>query len=131
MKKLPLLNQPISAVIAAMGHTDTLVIADAGLPIPPDTQRIDLALKAGTPSLLETVKTILTEMRVQSVMVAQEMVTGNHEMYVAIREIFDGVPILHISHELLKQRTKEARAVVRTGECTRYANIILVSGVVF
>ena len=33
MKKSGILNQPISAVIAGMGHTDTLVIADAGLPI--------------------------------------------------------------------------------------------------
>ena len=30
MKKTDLLNQPISAVIASLGHTDTLVIADAG-----------------------------------------------------------------------------------------------------
>lgn len=62
MKKLTLLNQPLSAVIAAMGHTDTLVVADAGLPIPVNTQRIDLALKAGTPSMLDTVQTIMTEM---------------------------------------------------------------------
>ncbi|MEE8391969.1 MAG: RbsD/FucU domain-containing protein, partial [Anaerolineae bacterium] len=40
MKKIGILNQPISSVIAGLGHTDTLVIADADLPIPPETQRI-------------------------------------------------------------------------------------------
>jgi D-ribose pyranase len=47
LKKLELLNQPISSMIADMGHMDTLVIADAGLPIPSQTQRIDIALTAG------------------------------------------------------------------------------------
>jgi len=32
MKKIGLLNQPISATVAGMGHMDTLVICDAGLP---------------------------------------------------------------------------------------------------
>ncbi len=39
MKKTGIINQPISAVIAGLGHTDTVVIADAGLPIPPETER--------------------------------------------------------------------------------------------
>ena len=49
MKKIGILNQPISSVIAGLGHTDTLVVADAGLPIPQETQRIDLALVEGIP----------------------------------------------------------------------------------
>ena len=49
MKKIGLLNQPLSEVIAGLGHTDTLVIADAGLPIPAQTRRIDLALVEGVP----------------------------------------------------------------------------------
>ena len=64
MKKIGILNQPISSVIAGLGHTDTLVIADAGLPIPPETQRIDLALTEGIPTFLDTLRVILTEMQV-------------------------------------------------------------------
>ena len=33
--------------------------------------------------------------------------------------------------EKLKELTKKSRAVVRTGETTSYANVILVSGVTF
>jgi D-ribose pyranase len=52
VKKTGVLNQPISSVIAGLGHMDMLVITDAGLPIPPETQRIDLALTEGIPSFL-------------------------------------------------------------------------------
>jgi D-ribose pyranase len=36
-----------------------------------------------------------------------------------------------VSHVDFKRHSAGARAVVRTGECTPYANIILVAGVVF
>ena len=34
MKKINLINSEVSFAIASLGHTDMLVIADAGLPIP-------------------------------------------------------------------------------------------------
>ena len=71
MKKIGVLNQPISSVIAGLGHTDKLVVADAGLPIPPETQRIDLALTQGIPSFLDTLRVVLGEMQVeQAIMVS-------------------------------------------------------------
>lgn len=44
MKKGTVLNSEISSVISRLGHTDTLVVCDAGLPIPNSTARIDMAL---------------------------------------------------------------------------------------
>lgn len=41
MKKGVLLNADVSAVVSRLGHTDQIVICDAGLPIPAVTQRID------------------------------------------------------------------------------------------
>jgi D-ribose pyranase len=72
-KKTGLLNQPLSAVIVGLGHMDTLVIADAGLPIPPETQRIDLAVTKGLPPFLDTLRVVLGEMQVERAIVAQEM----------------------------------------------------------
>ena len=73
MKKIGTLNQPLSAVIAGLGHMDQLVIADAGLPIPAGTRRIDLALKAGIPGFVDTLAVILEEMQVESAVIAGEM----------------------------------------------------------
>jgi len=47
VKKGNVLNADISALVARLGHTDQVVIGDAGLPIPASTLRIDLALTHG------------------------------------------------------------------------------------
>ncbi len=131
MKKTGLLNQPISAVIAGLGHTDILCVADAGLPIPPETERIDLALFAGVPTFLETLRAVLSELQVERAIVAEEMLDVSPELHQQIRELMDNVPIDTVSHGVFKEQTRSARAVIRTGEFTPYANILLFAGVVF
>lgn len=131
MKKTGLLNQPLSEVIAGLGHYDTLVVGDAGLPIPASTRRIDLAVSAGVPRFLEVVSAILGEMQVQSAIVAQEMPARSPEAYAALRQLLGDIQVELVPHEELKAQTAAARAVARTGEFTPYANVILVSGVVF
>ena len=131
MKKTGVLNQPISSVIAGLGHMDTLVIADAGLPIPPETQRIDLALTEGIPPFLDTLRVVLIEMQVERAIVAGEMLEVSPEVYEEVRKLLGDVPIETVTHLIFKEQTRSARAVIRTGEFTPYANVILVSGVVF
>jgi D-ribose pyranase len=131
MKKIGILNQSLSEVIAGMGHMDTLIIADAGLPIPLETQRIDLALTRGTPGFLETLRVVLEELQVERAIVAGEMISNSALIYEQLQKMLPEIPIETISHTELKNRTSSARAVVRTGEFTPYANIILVAGVVF
>ena len=73
MKKTTLLNSHLSQVIASMGHTDMLVISDAGFPVPPGVQRIDLAVTAGLPSLLDVVRAVAAELEVERVTIATEL----------------------------------------------------------
>ncbi|HEY71753.1 MAG: D-ribose pyranase [Chloroflexi bacterium] len=131
MKKIGILNQPISAVVAGLGHMDTLVVADAGLPIPPETQRIDLALTAGIPSFLDTLRVVLEEMQVERAIVAEEMIEVSPDVYEAVQELLGDAPIEAETHLIFKERTRSSRAVIRTGEFTPYANVILVAGVTF
>mgnify|MGYP001039840182 FL=1 len=131
MKKTPLLNSALSEVIASLGHGDLLVIADAGLPIPPQTRRIDLALTKNIPSFLDTVCAVLQEMQVEKALLARETAQVSPHVRAQLGELLDGVPFEEISHAELKSLCAQARAVVRTGEFTPYANIILVAGVVF
>jgi D-ribose pyranase len=129
MKKSGILNQPISAVIAALGHTDMVVVADAGLPIPPETQRIDLALKQNVPGFIETLEVVLTEMHVEGAIIAEEMRSHSPRTYQSLAERLGGVPIQTMTHEEFKKQLPDVRAVIRTGEFTSYANVILISGV--
>ncbi len=131
MKKTTLLQSDLSYVIATLGHLDTLVIADAGLPIPSDTMRIDLALTEGVPGAIQTLRVVLEEMKVERAILAQEAREHNPKFLANVQELLPGVPVEFVTHPDFKTRTADARAVVRTGEFAPYANVILVSGVVF
>jgi len=131
VKKTMLLNCYISEVIAKMGHTDSLALADCGLPIPKETERIDLALVKGLPSFLDTLKAVLSELQVERVQLAREIKEVSPNLYEEIKKEIGNIPIDIVTHENLKDNLKECKAVIRTGEQTPYANIILKSGVVF
>jgi D-ribose pyranase len=131
MKKTPLLHPELSRVIARMGHTDKLVVADAGLPIPLEVQRIDLALTPGIPSFLDTLRVIAGELAVEEFMIAEELQEGNPALVADIQALFPDAKMFVVRHAQLKVITGSARAVVRTGETTPYANVILFSGVTF
>lgn len=131
MKKGALLNQSVSTVVAGMGHKDTITICDCGLPIPDETQRIDLALRKGIPTFLETLETVLGELCVEKVVIASEMKQMNTELYNKVIEIFRETEIEEISHDEFKRVSGSSKAIIRTGEYKPYANIILQSGVTF
>lgn len=131
MKKTGVLNQDVSEVIAGMGHMDMLVVGDAGLPIPPGVRRIDLAVTKGIPGFLETVEAIATELQVERIIIATETAQVSPHIREALCSIFAGAKVDEVSHARLKELSRNAVAVIRTGEFTPYANVILVSGVVF
>lgn len=139
MKKGLLLNAPLNAVIAESGHTDQICLCDAGLPIPAVTQRIDLALKAGVPGLLETTQVVCEEMVIERVILAEELPRVSPECHGQLLQLLQqaeskqGKPIQieYIAHEAFKQQTHQCKAVVRTGEVTPYANLIICAGVAF
>ncbi|MGN7400254.1 D-ribose pyranase [Cytobacillus praedii] len=131
MKKLGILNSHISEVLSRLGHSDTIVIADCGLPIPDETIRIDLALKQGDPSFIDTLETLLEDMAVEKATLAVEIKEQNKQIDEKVTSILKDVSIEYISHEEFKAQTKKAKAVIRTGEVTPYANIILHAGVIF
>ncbi len=131
MKKTTLLNQALSEVVAGMGHGDLLVIGDYGLPCPPGVRRIDLALRPGIPAFLDVVETILTELQVEAAVVAGETAERNPAVSEGLARLLGETPVTVVSHEELKQMSARAAALVRTGECTPYANVILRAGVTF
>lgn len=131
MRKTALLNSEISSVISTMGHTDSLAIGDCGLPIPSDVKRIDLAIIKNLPTFMDTLKAVLLELEIEEVVLAEETIKVSEDLFEEIKKEIGDVKITLISHEQLKRNLKECKAVIRTGEQTPYANIILKSGVVF
>ena len=131
MKLGGVLNHRLSMVIAKMGHTDGLTIADAGLPVPLGVERIDLAVSPGVPSFAQVLAAVASELKIEEIVIAKEAFDRNPDLLPTLERCFPKVPVSAVPHEDFKARTRETRAVVRTGECTPYANCILRSGVIF
>lgn len=133
MKKHGTLNSEISCVLSRMGHTDTLCVGDCGLPIPDGVKRIDLSLTFGVPSFIDVLKTVLEDMKVEKIVLAEEIIENNPKVLAEIKELFhnSGVKMELIPHASLKHETRNCKAIIRTGETTPFANIILQSGCIF
>lgn len=134
MKKTPLLNIALSRLIASLGHGDKVVIGDAGLPVPPGVELIDLALTHGVPDFIGTLKVVLSEMQVESHVLAEEILQKKPTALATLDELNDEGALGQrelLSHEQFKALSRRARAIVRTGECQPYCNIVLVAGVTF
>lgn len=116
-----------------MGHTDWICIGDCGLPIPDEVERIDLALEFGVPTFMKTLEVVAKDMKIEKIILAEEIKTQNEKVLSEINELFKGqdIEVEYVSHVELKAKTKECKAVIRTGETTPYANIILQSGCIF
>lgn len=131
MKKGGILNHELSALIASMGHTDMVTICDSGLPIPLQVKRVDLAVSPGIPKLLDVISAVAEELEVEEIIFAEELQQSSPALEKAIRAIFPTAKVEMVSHESFKVMTRKSKGIVRSGETTPYANVILVSGVIF
>ena len=133
MKRAGILNSDISRVLSYMGHTDCLCIGDCGLPIPDEVERIDLALAFGEPTFMRTLEIVVGDMKVEKIILAEEINTQNPAVLQQVEALFaqQNVEVEFVSHVELKEKTRNCKAVIRTGEITPYANIILQSGCIF
>jgi D-ribose pyranase len=132
VKKSGHLNRDISRVLATLGHTDSIVIADCGMPVPDGVECIDVSLALGDPGFLHVLDTVLADMKVERAVFADE--TAENNTAVASRAsnmAREEVVVEFVPHAKLKELTRHARALIRTGEATPYANVILYSGVNF
>lgn len=131
MKKTGIINSNIAAVVADMGHTDWISIGDAGMPVPSDTPKIDLAVQSQLPSFIDVLKNVLQEMEVQHIYLATEIKTQNASQLTAIKKLLPNIEITFVPHSELKKDLSKTQAFIRTGEMTPFSNIILESGVTF
>ena len=127
------LNAQLSRIISEIGHTEQLVVTDAGLPIPGHVERVDLAVRAGLPGFLDVLDTVLAEVVIEGATASSEIREHSPELLAELEKRLTsfGVTIDFVPHVDFKQQTREARAAVRTGEFTPYANVILHAGVAY
>jgi D-ribose pyranase len=131
MKKTGILNQEMAQVIAGMGHYQKIIICDAGFPIPEGIPRIDLALTPGLPAFMDVLTTVMLELCVEEVIIAKETKENSPQRFEEMKAQFPGLTPDLIPHTEFKEISKTVKACIRSGECTPYSNIMLVSGVTY
>lgn len=131
MKKDGILNTNLISEVAAIGHTQYLVIGDAGLPIPKGVNVLDISLTKGVPGFMQVLEAVNEELVSEAYILAEEIKEGNQELETQVHELLKEQPVTYVPHEEFKKLTEEAQVIVRTGETSSFANIILVAGVNF
>lgn len=128
MKRQGIINGPLSGALARLGHTDLLVIADAGLPVPARVPVVDLALVYGVPRFATVLKAIVEEVIFEEAWVSKQ---ADQWPAGAIVDTELGFAAHRIDHAEFKLKVGTAHLVIRTGDDTAFSNVILQCGVPF
>ena len=128
MRRGGIINAGLAGALAGLGHTDLVVVCDAGLPIPPGPAVVDLAFRFGVPTFETVLSGLLEELAVEGATAAEE-VERNPRCSELLRTLLPDLGL--VPHEELKRIVARAKLVVRTGEATPYSNVILRCGVPF
>lgn len=133
-----LLNGPITALIGDLGHSDKIMIVDAGWPIP-GALRYDICLTHGQPRLTDVLAVVADELKLEKVIVDAEMRNHGPEVHDGVRRILEAAGRAHGEriavdyevHDTFKMHAASVKGIIRTGECTPYCNLVLVAGLAF
>jgi len=129
MLKQGILNPHVLSLLARVRHTNMLVISDRGFPYWPQIETVDLSLVDDIPTVVQVLNAIRPNFNINQIFMAQEFKVG---VAPDRRDLFSvaisGIPVTFEPHIEFKKRVPQAIGLIRTGDTTQYANMILVSG---
>lgn len=121
-----LLNPQIAALIRQVNHTQMLLLADRGFPVPPLPVIVDISLSTDIPTIPQVLVAILPDLPADRIIVAQEQQQTSAARW---KEHQAGsLPIEAMPHLQFKQLARYAVGCIRTGDSAPYANCLLVGG---
>jgi D-ribose pyranase len=129
MIRTGILNPQINSLLARVRHTNMLVIADRGYPYWPMIETIDISLIDGVPTVLQVLDAIRPNFDISQAFMAKEFISENSpETQKRFATSLKGIPVSFEAYGEMKLRVPQAIGLIRTGDVTQYANMILVSG---
>ena len=129
MKKTGVINSGLSGALAQLGHTDLLVLADAGFPVPRGVPQIDLALRPGVPKTMEIIEVIDQEIVVEGLAMAEEAKQFSPSLIEWLEQRFPLIEIEFMPHAEFKKMSFLGKSMVRSGDISPYSNVIVRVGV--
>lgn len=129
MKEVGIVNRELSRVLSEQGHGDLLMVVDAGFAIPKGADVVDISLAENSPMVIDTLQELKKFFSVEKLIFANDTKEVSPTLFKNIRKLFGrSVPVEMVTHPEIKEISKRVKAVIRTGDFTAYANVILVSG---
>jgi D-ribose pyranase len=123
-----ILNPAVNALVSRVRHTNSLVVADRGFPFWPQIETVDLSLVDDVPRVLQVLAALRSNFKIGQVFMAKEFITKNpRRTRTQFLQALKGIPVAFEPHLEFKKRVPEAIGLIRTGDTTQYANLILVS----
>ena len=123
-----ILHPELARALAELGHSDTVLVTDAGFPMPRAANRIDLGFYPGLPDVVDILRVLRKELFVEEVRFAPELKSHHPTMYAKVQEVFTGAgaPFLAAPHEeLIEVWAPRAKVVIRSGSFEPWANFAL------
>ena len=128
MLKSGILNPQVNALLSRVRHTNLLVIADRGFPFWPAIETVDISLVDDIPTVLQVLAAILPNFSIGKALMAAEFAQHNRpEVRAAFAAALEGIVVEKLPHTEFKKRVPAAIGLIRTGDTTQYANLILES----
>jgi len=128
MLKTGILNPEILSLITRVRHTNTLVIADRGFPYWPTIETVDISLIDNVPTVQQVFEALKANFVIGHVFMAEEFKAENTPaVQQASADIRGDIPITYEQHDNFKLRVPKAIGLIRTGDTTQYANMIIES----
>ena len=129
MQEIGLLNRELARFVSQQGHHDLMMVVDAGFAIPKGLDVVDLSLTINVPTVPEVLAVLRDYYSVEKLILARETRDVSPSLYkIMINSFEENLNIELIDHLALKEKSKQVKLVIRTGDFTAYGNIILVSG---
>jgi len=129
MKEIGVVNRELARVLSEQGHGDWLMVVDAGFAIPKGADVVDISLEENSPMVMDTLKVLKKYFSVEKLIFANNTKETSPTLFDDIARLFgEDIPVEWVSHPQIKELSTKVKAVIRTGDFTAYANVILVSG---
>ena len=91
-------------------------------------ETVDIALVDDVPTVLAVLRAIRPNFQIGKAWMAREFLKNNPEKTrAAFRAALPGIRLAYEPHDKFKKRVPHAIGLIRTGDTTQYANIILES----
>ncbi|MHC1772513.1 MAG: D-ribose pyranase [Flexilinea sp.] len=130
MKRGAILNSGLINAIGCMGHTDLMMICDAGYPIPIDAWKVDLALTKDDPDIYKILTLIEKDLVVEKVIFAEEQEKYNSPLSSKVKNLFNYAELEKVPHtEVMTTLRAKVKIFIRSGSFEPWGNVILQSGV--